>query len=896
MKKVAFSIIFIFSFQFMKPNQQIYATILSNTNVTSNYIDLPLSCNTYSQKNAFHQIDTDVPFSKQTVPYFKPLLENSLSSPILETSTISEYKAILELGYSIKESEKKYNDIYLKPLCTQEKIKQIYTDISNTLNHLKNEKDPWDIPLPAFGDLAAHLYKAFEQDCSFVFQHKMNEFLNNSKNQNITSYAWFLKFMSLCAVSTSWYPQNSSKISNLASSPEGLYQKYVSLSFDPLKYVLEIESHEANPYAMIGSLNYLIKRFPDIIILPNPFNWVTPLEKRIDTIHPILFPKTKIFIENSLKQPDQIFYEQLLKIATLDVLNEPAQETLSSLTDDEPYADDTINQIEIYNNKHIFKLSTLIQEAEKTDESGFLKTSVPKDEIFRIYNNISDSFQYLTDHEKPWDIPLSEFYDLARLFLNRISNDTKSVDLMDNKYFALQKAEKFLEESFKNNLITYRWFLKFSGLCAAIMTIGYKDSAYIKDTDNVYSYQQFLMNSYVDSNYDPQTYFDCVDKTGSPVTHELGSLNAMAALFPEIVIIPFPFDLTDVDIFLNFPGKNKHVWFAGFAHKPVTADEFNMNPHLFFYHDILHLASIRQALQSTNKCLPKTIYPEYLNDFSCKIIEDAQKDRVSLLFDVLELSQQFLVDFMLNPANDIDIKQMYGFFSFLIFHENNVSITSKFHSIFNPSFLLSTKIRNKEIYSSLDYYGSLLPAKILEDIKSNNWSTYDLLVDNFYKEFHLYLQTHNPVLWEKRQSFFEKEYLFFSVGQSKGVEGCFYYNPSIYYTDYYEHVIRPLLSKNTAFDNRFEMFYKEFSIREKDFKNLPSIAIFYNFSGNPFKAAFDPKIKSMDIFTNQSKEEILQNKEKIAQMYKDTLPSREDEYPLPNIRYFGSDRLPVQIH
>ncbi|MDP1975995.1 MAG: hypothetical protein Q8K37_08510, partial [Alphaproteobacteria bacterium] len=350
----------------------------------------------------------------------------------------------------------------------------------------------------------------------------------------------------------------------------------------------------------------------------------------------------------------QTLFMLFFLIAGLEIRNNQVyaagNEQESTLID---ISEDAQSEFVIAEKTPINKLSDIFRTSQKT--CPFLTPQVSKDEIFKSYHAIANSFQHLTVEDKPWDIPLPEFYDLAKALFHTIKNDS------DNKNNVIVKAENFLEEKKTNNLITYRWFLKFSGLCAAIATIGHLDQSYRISLNNEGSYQQFLMNVYVKSNYDPQAYFDAIDTIGSPITHKTGSLNAMAKLFPEIVILPYPFDLNDVDIILNFPSRTKHVWFAGFANCKVAADGHIYDPHHFFYHDILHLAILRQALSTNNIIFREMSYSQYVKDFSYEYFENNQKDRVQLYFDSLELTQNFLKIFIEDPANDKVTKKMYAF-------------------------------------------------------------------------------------------------------------------------------------------------------------------------------------------------------------------------------------------
>ncbi|MDP1723543.1 MAG: hypothetical protein Q8L85_02440 [Alphaproteobacteria bacterium] len=537
----------------------------------------------------------------------------------------------------------------------------------------------------------------------------------------------------------------------------------------------------------------------------------------------------------------------------------------------------------------IDKLSSIFRISQNT--RPFLTPTVSKDEIFEIYHAIANSFQYLTTEDKPWDIPIPELYYLGiELVYTITAKDYR-------KREAIQKAKNFLETAKNGNLITYRWFLKFSGLCAAIATIGRQKIDLESDSNNIYSYQQALMNVFVASNYDPQAYFDAIDTIGSPITHEIGSLNAMAELFPEIVILPYPFDLSDTDIFLNFPGKTKHVWFAGVANKETTADGQRKDPHDFFYHDILHLAIIRQALSTNNIAFFYAQYLQYVKDFSYDYFEKNQQERVQLFFEALELTQNFLEEFLKDPNQGEDTKRMYSFFSFAIFHEFSMSLIGRLHLIINPDALLNIfKIAINPMLSS-DYYGPLLPEKIKTALKLEIFQPVETLAVNFLNDLLSYTNAHHFSLFEELKKYTKRSFLPFPLINYYAVENFIVWNPSIYYTDYFEKTVKKHCQENNISIGEmdaFTFFYNRLSEFDSGNKIPRTMAFFYNFKGNPFKLDWEPIIYSMDVFIHKDLS-FTKSKEEIAQKFKNDLPARQDGHPLPVLRYYGADMEPVIV-
>ena len=563
----------------------------------------------------------------------------------------------------------------------------------------------------------------------------------------------------------------------------------------------------------------------------------------------------------------------------------------------------------------IAQLAKLIETSSKNDPSGFLTSSASKDEIFKLYHKAADSFQYLSTEEKPWDIPLPEFYDLAKAFVDKTefepyieSNKNytlpksllkKQRDYEEIRNNATNKAIFFLENSKKTNIITYRWFLKFSGLCTAINTIGLENKNITPDTSNYESYQQLLMNAFVQSDYNPQIYFNAIDEIGSPITHEYGSLNGVTTLFPEIVILPYPYDLDDKDIFLNFPNKQKHVWFAGFANDDVIADGSKNNPHHFFYHDILHLSTLRYSLTSNNFMLPHANLYKYSKEFSYEPIEKKQKNRVHLFFKALELNQSFLDEFLKNPDHDEDTKKIYGFFSFLIFHEYSSSLRRRLHRFNCKDNFLATLEVSLSFIKDPYYYGPLLPKKILQELQSNNLSSLETHAINFHKNLHSYVKTHHAnllnALQVDTQSF--GQYLnmdFLPNEKLDNFEGFNNWNPSIYHTEYLENIVKKTFTQEELLygTDAYEDFYEHLSWIDPDNKIPSTLALFYNFQGNPFKTDWKPIIASIDVFTH--KDRIFdESKEEIAQQFKNDLPHRQDGHSIPIMRYYGYDWVPI---
>lgn len=542
----------------------------------------------------------------------------------------------------------------------------------------------------------------------------------------------------------------------------------------------------------------------------------------------------------------------------------------------------------------INKLSDIFRTSQKT--RPFLTPNVSKDEIFKIYHAIANSFQYLIKEDKPWDIPLLEFYDLAKALISSINYGVHEYC----KKEIIEKAKNFLETAKTNNLITYRWFLKFSGLCAALATINQQNIALSLDINNMYSYQQALIKTFAASKCDPQAYFDAIDTIGSPITHEIGSLNAMAELFPEIVILPYPFDLSHTDIFLNFPGKTKHVWFAGFANKEAIADGGGKDPHIFFYHDILHLAIIRQALSTNNILFSYERYALFVKDFSYDYLEKNQQERVQLFFEALELTQNFLEEFLKDPNQDADTKRMDSFFSFLIFHEFSTSLSDRLHLIINPDALLNNLKTKLNVLLSPHYYGPLLPEKIKEDLKLNDFKSIETFITNFLDDLFSYSMEHHSTLFEDGEKYRKSPFRPFPLinyFNNYGAENYFSWNPSIYYTDYFEKIVKKHFQLNDILLNEtdsFTNFYDVLSEIDPDNKIPKTMVFFYNFQGNPFKLDWKPIIKSMDVFIHKNTI-FTQSKEVLAQKLKNDLIARQDGYPLPILRYYGADTEPVII-
>lgn len=320
-----------------------------------------------------------------------------------------------------------------------------------------------------------------------------------------------------------------------------------------------------------------------------------------------------------------------------------------------------------------------------------------------------------------------------------------------------EEADEFfvteLESKSARSETSYQWFTLFMDRISILMTTP--ALRWIKY--NINDLFDRYRNGLVDYQYHGRPAFlshdgwlEACRNTGSLQMRKILSPEAMTHI-KDIVMMPYPFDLSDKDILERVPRPNgKRLYPNGFALGFAFADGQLYTPSLFRDHDRNHLAIMIAALN--HSLVTYGDAPGY-----------GSPDPESLWQRVREGRQLFfqLIDAMIKVVNlkedQISSKQrrMNIFLSFWLSHEGNAMLENRMAVLVDSEKLTSNLLNPNNnlngLHNLMDpyYFGSLVPASNMPEAEFRGY------VESFLQT--LWFNAEDPELREKVKEFADLE-------------------------------------------------------------------------------------------------------------------------------------------
>lgn len=207
-----------------------------------------------------------------------------------------------------------------------------------------------------------------------------------------------------------------------------------------------------------------------------------------------------------------------------------------------------------------------------------------------------------------------------------------------------------------------------------------------------------------------KSYKQACQERGSHLVRQLLSPVALCRnLFPDIIMLPYPFPLSDTDLVYTMPTPNSsNFWPIGFNLRPTYADRAYMTPSTFFTHDQHHLGIFVWSLSDAPNLT------QWKRRDGTEAIEYTWKETAllrTLFFAAVNQLQAMTRDCLQNGEND-EIKRLTSFFSFYNLHEGTKSIHFRLSEILNPQVRESVLNESTQYFLDPHYYFELLPSSL----------------------------------------------------------------------------------------------------------------------------------------------------------------------------------------
>lgn len=295
---------------------------------------------------------------------------------------------------------------------------------------------------------------------------------------------------------------------------------------------------------------------------------------------------------------------------------------------------------------------------------------------------------------------------------------------------SLSDADKKVAEAFRDEIThkrdtggqTYEWFVLFNDRLSILMTKEVHRDVQktengpghtVRDVTQFAEYKTKLMQDMHDGKpswHTPEGYTKACNTIGDEFVRTNSSPLGLSKKFPNIVMMPYPFDLTVEELLLASPVPGKsNFWALGCIPDMVVADGWKMPPAIFMTHDMFHLTAFLTEMGLID-VLFKNKAPEGL--------EEIIKRGNELYYNALTLCKDIVKG---NPKNDESQKdqaQMDVFFGFLLFHEGNIGLRPFFDLFTRPGGISSFIDQHKELFQELTlrYNGTNAPFQYADAI------------------------------------------------------------------------------------------------------------------------------------------------------------------------------------
>lgn len=364
----------------------------------------------------------------------------------------------------------------------------------------------------------------------------------------------------------------------------------------------------------------------------------------------------------------------------------------------------------------LLKQSTLDPNAAfLTPPNGLSKTP------FDIYDDVAQKIKALNNiHQNP-HLPLFGHISalLLRHYLHTGSFIKKTRDSDKGLGKDLEVVNGLLEElalATSEQRCTYKWFLYFNKrmlISADSHTPPYSSRLYSNTSFTNESFDTLAHNCGYDASKrnclkNQRDFEDFINHVGNFTYQQKMSPKGLSELYPHILTLPFPFDLTIEERFKATLFNQCAFWPLGFAFRNSVADGFNMPPHIFYERDLFHLGC---SLHSNvlgfkrNEGTSNTLWEE--SDLSR--FKQLALNRITVMNRLKETAYSIV-----QQEKDTFKKQIFLFYAFVLFHKNRAPIITTLKILLEPNFRHDFFSGDTPPFYTTSKYLPLLPLSIRE--------------------------------------------------------------------------------------------------------------------------------------------------------------------------------------
>lgn len=360
----------------------------------------------------------------------------------------------------------------------------------------------------------------------------------------------------------------------------------------------------------------------------------------------------------------------------------------------------------------INQLKYLIENSTLNEEGTFL---IPSEESnitpLEIYNEFATSLKKYSSNPKE-NIPF--FADLALLHLKTFMQKRNFFKTLNIKYIVV--FGDFVQEilnAYRLRKANYKWFLSinkkmlFLDYIGAILTKSHANTSF--DTFLFSYYNSITPDNIINQIHTQKKFNKSINAYGNTYTQKRCSLKSQIELYPYILFIHFPFDLSKYDL-IKMLNIDLFFWPLGFSFDKIIADSVTMAPSIFAIHDEQHF-SLLHNMATISFMIDESfnhnhaINPAFINELKNHI-----KEGIALFVEWHSILKNIC-----NHTADSTLKEYYSFFMFIMIHENRYGLNKRLLHIINKADFIDLLLNelDKALFNK-KYYLPLLPKEIQE--------------------------------------------------------------------------------------------------------------------------------------------------------------------------------------
>ncbi|WP_010299553.1 hypothetical protein [Candidatus Odyssella thessalonicensis] len=256
------------------------------------------------------------------------------------------------------------------------------------------------------------------------------------------------------------------------------------------------------------------------------------------------------------------------------------------------------------------------------------------------------------DDQITYRTPLNEWAILAATYLKITLEGLKA----ESQLAEIPALIDEIQHRAEKKKTSYLWFTLFTDRLTILLSSQERSGKVgFNDGFDIYKVTQLEEAWRTHKNYKQA----CQEKGSHLIRQILSPLALCRELFPDIIMLPYPFSLSDTDLVYTIPTPNaSNFWPVGFNLRPTYADGAYMTPSTFFTHDQQHLGIFVWSLSDA---------PNLKQRKRTEAIEYIWKETASmrkLFFATVNQLQAITRDCLQSEESD-EIKRLTSFFPFI---------------------------------------------------------------------------------------------------------------------------------------------------------------------------------------------------------------------------------------